>query len=559
MNNLKDYSVFLARTKGRSHYANNTPCEDFGAKVVEEDYIIFVVADGHGSENCFRSHRGSEFACNIAVDNIKKFLATTYVTSSKEENPQNEEELISEEENSNQDFSAPKLNEIDDEDDLDETESQEESLEEELPEVGDVPLENENKIPFDIHNEKNHSPLIRQLIRSIINDWNEKVVEDFANDVPSEEEMKGVEPRYLERFKKGEKVSKAYGTTLIAAVMTKDYLLILQQGDSHAFLYDENFNYSLPVPWDKNCEGNVTTSICDDDAVSATRFALIDLKEHQVAACVLGTDGVEDSFYVNLNRTSNYYLTVLTKMSKANSIAEFEKDLEKEIHDLTFSGSGDDITISAIADKEIVKKNYEHFQLKIRRDNLEFEKRNIEEAIPQKEGKLNFLRGEKKRIIDTNTPEIKRLDELEIQIKENYIEAFSSVINILRDIDFHNDIIDILYLVFKEDEEIEFDKAIPYHFNVLSLRDFKDEYKKAVKKKLSFFEGRNAYLKKVESMFDQLEEFYNEFRNFQSSDNREKLKIQIDRAIKELDDYEKTYNELVIRLEEINKELSTLN
>ena len=51
--------------KGATHQRNGLPCQD-SKKIVErsEDIVIIAVADGHGSEKCPRSDRGSTIAVN---------------------------------------------------------------------------------------------------------------------------------------------------------------------------------------------------------------------------------------------------------------------------------------------------------------------------------------------------------------------------------------------------------------------------------------------------------------------------------------------------------------
>lgn len=59
---------------GGSHRLANLPCQD---SAVSEDMgwaRVIIVADGHGSRRHFRSERGSRFACEAALDEIKKLL-----------------------------------------------------------------------------------------------------------------------------------------------------------------------------------------------------------------------------------------------------------------------------------------------------------------------------------------------------------------------------------------------------------------------------------------------------------------------------------------------------
>lgn len=61
--------------KGATHRRNGLPCQD-SKKIVEisDDIVIIAVADGHGSEKCPRSDRGSTIAVNTFCEVMKNYL-----------------------------------------------------------------------------------------------------------------------------------------------------------------------------------------------------------------------------------------------------------------------------------------------------------------------------------------------------------------------------------------------------------------------------------------------------------------------------------------------------
>ena len=61
--------------KGATHQRNGLPCQD-SKKIVKisEDIVIIAVADGHGSEKCPRSDRGSTIAVNTFCEVMKNYL-----------------------------------------------------------------------------------------------------------------------------------------------------------------------------------------------------------------------------------------------------------------------------------------------------------------------------------------------------------------------------------------------------------------------------------------------------------------------------------------------------
>ena len=64
-----------AIVKGATHQRNGFPCQD-SKKIVEisDDIVIIGVADGHGSEKCPRSDRGSVIAVNTFCEVMKNYL-----------------------------------------------------------------------------------------------------------------------------------------------------------------------------------------------------------------------------------------------------------------------------------------------------------------------------------------------------------------------------------------------------------------------------------------------------------------------------------------------------
>lgn len=61
--------------KGATHLRNNLPCQD-SKKIVEisDNIVILAVADGHGSEKCPRSDRGSTIAVNTFCEVMNNYL-----------------------------------------------------------------------------------------------------------------------------------------------------------------------------------------------------------------------------------------------------------------------------------------------------------------------------------------------------------------------------------------------------------------------------------------------------------------------------------------------------
>ncbi len=58
---------------GASHETSGLVCQDHSAYEVNEHYSVAVIADGHGSKKYFRSHLGSQFAVEAALETLRHF------------------------------------------------------------------------------------------------------------------------------------------------------------------------------------------------------------------------------------------------------------------------------------------------------------------------------------------------------------------------------------------------------------------------------------------------------------------------------------------------------
>ena len=174
-------------------------------------------------------------------------------------------------------------------------------------------------------NEKLTDKDLHILEKSIIAKWHEKIANDLSNDPNS------------------------YGTTLIAAGMTKNYWFAVQIGDGKCIVINSDDTITQPVPWDDRCFLNKTTSICDENAAELFRHYY---SETLPKAIFIGTDGIDDCYPINDNEE---YLAMLYKKIYDNFISEgMEKgqvQLREMLPILTQKGSGDDVSVAGIVMK----------------------------------------------------------------------------------------------------------------------------------------------------------------------------------------------------------------
>lgn len=283
----KMYQSFSVSIRGASHIRKGTPCEDFGLSTGIPNGQIFALADGHGALECFRSQVGSKLICETSQKALQMF------TLNIEENNW-QEELLS--------------------------------------------------------NPKKQEKHIRQLITSIFSTWLSEVNKHYTQNPITEDEKK-LAGNKLIKYLNGDNIEHIYGTTLIAGLMTKDYLLLLQQGDGHCDVFDFKGNVFQPIPWDDRCFSNVTTSVCDSDAIESCRYSLIDLRKQPVLACIAGSDGVEDS-YSSMEKVHGFYRKIIVYI-KEKGIDSLKEYLTENLHLLSENGSGDDITICGIVNADL--------------------------------------------------------------------------------------------------------------------------------------------------------------------------------------------------------------
>jgi hypothetical protein len=89
----------------------------------------------------------------------------------------------------------------------------------------------------------------------------------------------------------GDDATVPYGSTLLLALLADPWLVLCQIGDGDMVAVYPDGTADRPAPPDPRLDGQYTTSLCQPDAASAFRVAVIDLGRRPVAALLLATDG----------------------------------------------------------------------------------------------------------------------------------------------------------------------------------------------------------------------------------------------------------------------------
>ena len=292
-----NFFAFSATETGYNHTRINKVCEDASDFYDDEKMHICVVADGHGSDNYPRTEFGSKFAVDAAIKNVIEFVNTA--------------------------------------------------------EKSQV-----------INDAENNFERMNQLAKSILRSWYESVEEDYNKKPFTEKELEKVSDKYKNRYLseniEERKVEKAYGCTLIIYVITDDYSFGMQIGDGKCVLIDENGQFLEPIPWDDDCQLNVTTSICDDHAIDEFRFYISD---KMPTAVFIGSDGIDDS-YANKEELYALYRSIL-KIFIEYGDEVGKSEIREYLPVLTKRGSGDDVSMGLIINQKRAKSISSVFEMQI--------------------------------------------------------------------------------------------------------------------------------------------------------------------------------------------------
>jgi len=298
---MSAYKSFAITVTGGSHIKHGKGCED--ASFVKESArsCIAVVADGHGDDNCFRSSTGSKIAAACAANGIQKFV--------KEQEGKFKSGLLSKKPHASNDIFIKDLKEM--------------------------------------------------LIKYTIASWHKNINDDYEANPFTAEELDKTDEKHRKKFEVRDGISKAYGTTLIAATITDYYWFGFHIGDGRLTALYADGSFSQPVLWDDKCYLNVTTSICDDDAFERSRcyMSFIDKKNLPPVAVFLCTDGIDDNYPVDDNEKHLFklYRTIAITFAEDGFESTF-KQLKDLVNQFATKGKGDDTSIAGFIDMAAVKK-----------------------------------------------------------------------------------------------------------------------------------------------------------------------------------------------------------
>jgi len=127
----------------------------------------------------------------------------------------------------------------------------------------------------------------------IIDAWRASVAEHLAENPVRDEELEGVAGG---REEHDNDPLRAYGATLLLAVVTEEAVLLQQLGDGDIVVRTMAGEVIRPIPRDKALVADETTSLCLDDAERYSHRVVIDRATSSVSLILLATDGYGHAF-----------------------------------------------------------------------------------------------------------------------------------------------------------------------------------------------------------------------------------------------------------------------
>lgn len=186
---------------------------------------------------------------------------------------------------------------------------------------------------------ENPAFIIEQMEKQILMKWREAVEEYHLENPLSEEEEKLLPPDHGHI-----KVSTLYGSTLLAAVMAKEYSFGLVLGDGGLVVMNDAKQFCIPVE-DPNAHANYTSSLCNTGALNYFEDWYT---TEPIKAMFVSTDGLFKSFASDEDFLRYHGLIVQMLSDKEKA----EKSLERNFGKRTREGSGDDISMALVYEIE---------------------------------------------------------------------------------------------------------------------------------------------------------------------------------------------------------------
>lgn len=188
----------------------------------------------------------------------------------------------------------------------------------------------------------NFEELVASLESEIVEKWKNKVLSDAQSHPFMEEELSMASEQAQAIYRAGNRIEKAYGCTLIVAMVVANYWLALQIGDGKCVAAYHDGAFVEPIPVDENCLGNRSTSLCNSTAKELFRHYYSVIKP---AAVFVSSDGIEESF--DTAGLYNCFYSVAYWL-KVDGLEVAKQKLDDLLPQISEGGSGDDVSLATM-------------------------------------------------------------------------------------------------------------------------------------------------------------------------------------------------------------------
>ena len=136
-----------------------------------------------------------------------------------------------------------------------------------------------------------------------------------------------------------------YGSTLLVALATPDFLLVGQLGDGDILLVNEDGTVDVPLPADPEAFADETPSLCLPEAEHSFRLRVLPTPK-QETLLLLSTDGYSKSYPTDaaFKEIGPDYLDLIRK----DGVSGLTPHLKGFLKKITTKGSGDDIALALL-------------------------------------------------------------------------------------------------------------------------------------------------------------------------------------------------------------------
>ncbi len=143
-------------------------------------------------------------------------------------------------------------------------------------------VEELRRVVGDLSDPETAGDIVTAAAAAIVENWTSKVRHHIeANPFDLADRHTAVSPDLM----------RPYGTTLLAAAVSGDLLVVLQIGDGDAVLVTDQGEALRAVADDPQLDGMHTSSLCEPQPLRALRTAVVDTRVEDVALAFLCTDG----------------------------------------------------------------------------------------------------------------------------------------------------------------------------------------------------------------------------------------------------------------------------